>query len=186
MGRMMRNMKLVFSNNVSGEERLPTSTPLNRTHFLERSSNNIEMDLKIVTKEQASFTELLENEEGIILDLQSLRYYTLNAAAIYLWKQIRTGSAVAFDELTASLAASFRISAEEAEADVRSYLSALESQGLIWYSEGPAPAYGMELDPAVGGLPEYEPPQLQLSNSLTLASTTDDSSASVVEMASAA
>lgn len=173
-------MKLVFQQNVSGQEK---DSPLQVSgfgdiFFLERSSKKIEMDMKIVTKEQASFTELLENEEGIILDLQSLHYYTLNAAAVFLWKQIRTGSAVEVEELTASLVASFRISAETAEGDVRAYLGALENQGLIWYSDQASAAYGMELDSAVGCLPDYEPPQLQLSNPLTAAPS--------VEMVSAA
>src|SRR5262249_40115838 len=106
------------------------------------------------------------NEEGIILDLESLHYYTLNAAAIFLWKQLRTGSANTVAELTTAVATGFRINADIAELDVRVFLDELEANGLIWYSETAASAYGKELDSAAGGLPTYEPPQLQLSNSL--------------------
>jgi hypothetical protein len=124
------------------------------------------METKIVTKEQASFTELLDNEEGIILDLENLHYYTLNAAAVFLWKQMRTGSANTVDELSAAMARGFRVNADLAELDVRVFLDELEANGLVWRSDGSLPVYGRDLDAAAGGLPAYEPPQLQLSNSL--------------------
>jgi hypothetical protein len=124
------------------------------------------METKIVTKEQASFTELLDNEEGIILDLENLHYYTLNAAAVFLWKQMRTASANTVEELSAMLAAGFRINSDLAELDVRAFLDELVANGLVWYSDQSVPVYGREMDSAAGGLPSYEPPQLQLSNSL--------------------
>src|SRR5262249_16067790 len=136
------------------------------------------MDLKIVTKEQASFTELLDNEEGIILDLENLHYYTLNAAAVFLWKQIRTGTASTVEELTAAVATGFRINSDLAELDVRVFLDELEANGLISYSDTAIPFYGRELDSAAGGLPTYEPPQLQLSNSLAHVTLSGSSTAS--------
>ena len=41
---------------------------------------------KLMTKEQTSFTELLDNVEGIILDLDNLHYYTLNTTGLFVWK----------------------------------------------------------------------------------------------------
>src|SRR5262245_32214203 len=142
------------------------------------------MDLKIVTKEQASFTELLDNEEGIILDLENLHYYTLNAAAVFLWKRMRTGSANTVEELATALATGFRINADLAELDVRVYLDELEANGLIWHSEIAAPFYGRELDSAAGCLPTYEPPQLQLSNSLAHGTRSGSSTAATGAIAS--
>jgi hypothetical protein len=143
------------------------------------------MDTKIVTKEQASFTELLDNEEGIILDLENLHYYTLNAAAVFLWKHLRTGSAVRVEELCTSMSAGFRINAELAELDVRVFLDELEANGLIYYSDEAAPYYSRDLDAATGGLPTYEPPQLQLSNSLAQVALAGSSTAAVQAIASA-
>ncbi len=121
----------------------------------------------IVTKEQASFTELLDNQEGIILDLENLHYYTLNAAAIFLWKQLRSGSANSADRLTAALAAAFNINADLAELDTRAFLDELDGNGLIFYSEEGVTVSNRALAAINGDLPAYEPPQLKLSNSLT-------------------
>ena len=137
------------------------------------------MQTTIVTKEQASFTELLDNEEAIILDLETLHYYTLNAAAIFLWKHLRSGSANTVEELMASLAAAFRINADLAELDTRAFLDELESNGLISYLDGAAPVHANELDAAAGCLPAYEPPQLQLSNSLAQVALSGSGTAAV-------
>jgi hypothetical protein len=121
----------------------------------------------IVTKEQASFTELLDNQEGIILDLENLHYYTLNAAAVYLWKQMRSGSANTAESLTVALAGAFNINADLAELDTRAFLDELEGNGLIFHSEFDVTAANKSLAAGNGELPAYEPPQLKLSNSLT-------------------
>ncbi len=142
------------------------------------------MQTTIVTKEQASFTELLDNEEAIILDLETLHYFTLNAAAIFLWKQLRTGAAKTVEELSAALATAFRINADLAELDTRAFLDELESNGLIAYLEGAAPRYTSELDAAAGCLPVYEPPQLQLSNSLTQVALSGSGTAAVAAIGS--
>ncbi len=122
---------------------------------------------KIVTKEQASFTELLDNTEGIILDLENLHYYTLNAAAVYLWKQLRSGSANTIETLTAALATSFNLNADLAELDARAFLDELEGNGLVFYSDYGVTVSNRALAEINGELPTYEPPQLKLSNSLT-------------------
>ncbi len=120
---------------------------------------------QIVTKEQSSFTELLDNREGVILDLENLHYYTLNATAVFLWKQLRSANANTVEMLSASLAQAFRINPDLAELDTRAFLSDLEGNGLVASSEIQIAAQA--LPPPAEELPEYEPPQLKLSNSLT-------------------
>ncbi len=122
---------------------------------------------KIVTKEQASFTELLDNQEGIILDLENLHYYTLNAAAVFLWKQMRSASANTAESLSAALAGAFNINADLAELDTRTFLDELEGNALIFHSEFDVTVINKALTATNGDLPAYEPPQLKLSNSLT-------------------
>ena len=122
---------------------------------------------KIVTKEQASFTELLDNQEGIILDLENLHYYTLNAAAMFMWKQMRSGSANTAELLRAALAKAFNINADLAELDTRAFLDELEGNALVFYSELDVTVVNKALAVSNGELPAYEPPQLKLSNSLT-------------------
>lgn len=121
---------------------------------------------KIVTKEQASFTELLDNQEGIILDLENLHYYTLNAAAVFLWKQMRSGSASTAENLSAALAKAFKINDDLAELDTRAFLDELEGNALVFHSEFDT-VINKALAVRSGDLPAYEPPQLKLSNSLT-------------------
>jgi hypothetical protein len=120
----------------------------------------------IITKAQASFTELLDDREAIILDLENLHYYTLNAAGILLWKQLRSAAAHTADALSAALAAAFDLQPERAAHDTQAWLDELARHGLVTYAalNGHSPAPPL-LAPA--GLPPYEAPKLQLANSLS-------------------
>lgn len=123
---------------------------------------------KIVAKEQASFTELLDDQEAIILDLENLHYYTLNAAAILLWKRLRAGAAQTLTALATALAKTFGIKQEQAELDTRDFLAQLSCNGLIEFVTGePGTATPAVSGAPSAGLPAYTPPQLKLSNSLT-------------------
>ncbi|HZS04502.1 MAG TPA: PqqD family protein [Blastocatellia bacterium] len=122
---------------------------------------------KVVASEQASFTELLENQEGIILDLGNLHYYTLNPTAVFLWKQLQNKTTQTVETLSRSLARAFTISLGQAEAGTQAFLEELRQYGLVSYS-----ALGGEDIPAdiaesaVVSLPAYEVPQLRISQSL--------------------
>lgn len=120
---------------------------------------------QIVTKEQATFTELLDDREAIILDLENLHYYTLNATALFLWKQLRAGAATTVEQLSQALSGAFNINGDLAQSDTRAFLDELEGNGLIYYAQARGPVYGKLA--AMGALPAYEAPQLQVSNSLT-------------------
>lgn len=139
--------------------------------------------MKIVTKEQASFTELLDDQEGIILDLENLHYYTLNAAAVFLWKRMRSGVAGDAEALSRALSSAFKINADLAELDTRAFLDELEGNGLISYSEFESANRNKSLAAANGELPAYEPPQLQLSNSLTQVTLSGSSTVAVAALA---
>jgi|GEM_PF-424246 len=122
---------------------------------------------KVVIKEQASFTELLDHREAIILDLENLHYYSLNAAASFLWKQLRARAVHTAESLSAALAAAFGINAGQAASETHAWLNELEQYGLISYA-----ALGVEEKlanpgtPTTEPLPPYAPPLLKLSNSL--------------------
>jgi hypothetical protein len=120
----------------------------------------------IATKALASFTELFDDQEGFILDLENLHYYTLNAAAVFLWKQMRLSDAATIEGLSTALAAAFNINPDLAELDTRAFLDELEGNGLIAYyefSEIPQVIPSLVASLYSG----YEPPQLTVSNSLT-------------------
>jgi hypothetical protein len=120
----------------------------------------------IVTKAQASFTELIDDQEGIILDLETMHYYTLNTAAVFLWKQMRLSDAATVEGLSMALADVFNINPDLAELDTRTFLDELEGNNLIAYYEfeGVLPVIPSMVAVTYS---RYEPPQLTVSNSLT-------------------
>jgi hypothetical protein len=120
---------------------------------------------KIITKAQASFTELLDNREAIILDLDNLHYYTLNAAGILLWKHLRSESAQTATDLSAVLAAAFHLSPEHADLDTVAWLDEMSRNGLISYHAPHTHPPARPL-PTPADLPPYEAPHLKLANSL--------------------
>lgn len=119
-----------------------------------------------VTKEQASFTELIDHQESIILDLESLHYYSLNAAATLLWKHLRSGRATTLAALSQKLAAAFEIDVETAEEDTRRFIEELCQEHLLLISEESAPGRSTFSFPSSTDLPSYEPPGVKSSNSV--------------------
>ena len=123
---------------------------------------------KLATKEQTSFTELLDHQEAIILDLENLHYYTLNAAATLLWNQLRAGTASTVDELSTALSVAFSINAEQAELDTRAYLDELTRYGLVSSATREAQELSRSASESIQKISlAYEPPQLKVSNSLS-------------------
>lgn len=121
---------------------------------------------KLMTKEQTSFTELLDNVEGIILDLDNLHYYTLNTTGLFVWKQLRSGASQTREQLSAALGQAYLVDASSIEMEVESFLEELETNGLIHESNEEAP-FSAKVAESNGQLPTYEAPRLKLSNSLT-------------------
>jgi hypothetical protein len=120
---------------------------------------------KFLTKEQTSFTELLDNVEGIILDLDNLHYYTLNSTGLFIWKQLRSGLSQTREQLAEALSQSFSQSPDAVASDLMIFLEELEGNGLIHKSEVEGLVNGSVT--VSGTLPSYEAPRLKLSNSLT-------------------
>ena len=89
---------------------------------------------RYVTKEQASFTELIDHQESILLDLENLHYHSLNAAATLLWKHLRSGSATSVEELSDKLAAAFDLTANIAELDTRQFIQELLQNHLVAFT----------------------------------------------------
>jgi hypothetical protein len=119
-----------------------------------------------VTKAQASFTELLAEREAIILDLENLHYYTLNAPAIFLWKQLGARVAQTASSLARRLASAFNLNDDtQAERDVHGFLDELRGFGLIEATDAPANASSSVFEKLT--FAAYEAPQLRLSNSLS-------------------
>jgi len=119
-------------------------------------------------KEETSFTELVENREAVLLDLDNLHYYTLNGTAIEIWRWMRGGEAATLGQVLSNLDGAFRLPEADfgrVEQEVSRFLSELEQNGLLRLSEGSRPEEGGAARGA-GDRP-YVPPQLKLASSLS-------------------
>jgi Coenzyme PQQ synthesis protein D (PqqD) len=121
---------------------------------------------QFVTKEQASFTELIDHQESILLDLENLHYYSLNAAATLLWKHLRSGSATTIEQLTGKLASAFAISLERAERDTRQFVEGLMRDRLLSETEEQVIGRTAFSFPTPNDLPAYESPCVKTSSSV--------------------
>ena len=121
---------------------------------------------QFVTKEQASFTELIDHQESIILDLENLHYYSLNAAATLLWKHLRSGSATTLEALSGKLATAFALSLATAERDTRQFVEGLIQDHLLLEADEKVVGKTVFSFPTPNELPTYEPPCVKSSNSV--------------------
>lgn len=75
------------------------------------------------------FTQL-DDGSGVLLNLGSGLYYTLNRAGVVVWKAIGEGQSD-ISSITLCLRASFDVDAAEAEREASRLLSELQKDGLI-------------------------------------------------------
>lgn len=118
------------------------------------------------TKEQASFTELIDHQESVLLDLESLHYYSLNAAATLLWKHLRAGSANSATELSHRLATAFQLAPTTAEADTQQFIDELLHHQLIAVTDEPVTGLSTFVFPTTNELSAYEPPAVKTSSAV--------------------
>ena len=67
--------------------------------------------------------------EGILVDLQTKRYYQLNETALIVWQALENGDAV--EEIIAKLTSVYDIGLAHARTSLESLLTRLESYRLI-------------------------------------------------------
>ena len=121
---------------------------------------------KLVTKEQASFTELIEHQESVLLDLESLHYYSLNSSATLLWKYLRSGNANTFEELNFELAKAFGVSPETTATETAQFLQKLRQDRLIVVTEEAVTKRSGFIFAAAGQLSKYEAPAVKTSDTV--------------------
>ncbi len=83
--------------------------------------------------ERALLTELGDGT-GVLLDLDSKFYFTLNDTAIYVWKLLTARSSLSRDELVSELSREYAVEADAARADLDSVLETLSRERLILVS----------------------------------------------------
>jgi hypothetical protein len=74
----------------------------------------------------------MKDGTGVLLDLESKFYFTLNVTGVAVWKLLAAGEAETADELAARIARDFDApSLEAVEADVAALLAELGAEGLV-------------------------------------------------------
>ncbi len=121
---------------------------------------------KLVTKEQASFTELIEHQESVLLDLESLHYYSLNSSATLLWKYLRSGNANTFEELNHELAKAYGVSPETTATETAQFIQKLRQDRLILVTEEAVTKRTGFIFAAAGQLSNYEAPAVKTSDTV--------------------
>ena len=74
------------------------------------------------------FTEF-EGDEGVLVDLNSKRYYTLNETATLVWRGLEKGLSKA--EIVSQMTDAYDVTPERAAASVESLLASLQSHQLL-------------------------------------------------------
>jgi hypothetical protein len=85
---------------------------------------------RYLASERALLTELGDGT-GVLLDLDSKFYFTLNETAICLWRLLSKRPGSSPQQLSEQLAREFEVEPSEAAADVEALLSALRREHLV-------------------------------------------------------
>lgn len=71
----------------------------------------------------------LDDDESVLLDLNTRRYYTVNETGILIWSQLKEGKGV--HDICKAVAGEFEISADDATTFVEVFITSLEKEGLV-------------------------------------------------------
>jgi hypothetical protein len=71
----------------------------------------------------------LDDDESVLLDLNTRRYYTVNETGVLIWAQLKEGKGIL--EICNVVAGEFEISADDASTFVEVFISSLEKEGLV-------------------------------------------------------
>jgi hypothetical protein len=74
------------------------------------------------------FTEF-EGDEGVLVDLNSKRYYTLNETATLVWRALEKG--LSKEEIVGQLTAAYDVTPEHAAASIDALVNSLRSHKLL-------------------------------------------------------
>jgi hypothetical protein len=74
----------------------------------------------------------LDDGEGVLVDLNAKRYYTLNETAIFVWRRLE--KRLHAEEIARELADSYEVSPERAAASVKHLLAELTQRNLLTHA----------------------------------------------------
>jgi hypothetical protein len=71
----------------------------------------------------------LEEQEVVLLHLESMRYYSFNLTGRHIWQGLKQG--LSLDEISRQLQADFEVDADQAERSVLDLVTELREQQLV-------------------------------------------------------
>jgi hypothetical protein len=71
----------------------------------------------------------LEEQEVVLLHLQSMQYYSLNLTGRHIWQGLKQG--LSLEEISRQLQADFEVEADQAERSVLGLVAELHGQQLV-------------------------------------------------------
>lgn len=89
----------------------------------------IDPDVKLRSNPRCILTEL-EDRTGVLLNIDTKFYFTLNDTGVFLWKQLAQGPCSS-EELAQRLSSEFDVSSQQALPDVQALVAELEANRLI-------------------------------------------------------
>jgi hypothetical protein len=85
----------------------------------------------VVEKLSSAVYTPLDDGTGVLLNLETLVYFSLNRTAAAVWQQIEAHKSSSFDELTALVCEKFDVSANTAHQEIVSFVRRLEQLGVV-------------------------------------------------------
>jgi len=67
----------------------------------------------------------LENGNGVLLNMDTLCYYSLNKTGVAVWKQLEQKNSVALEDITRSICERFDVTEDAAQIDLRAFVEHL-------------------------------------------------------------
>jgi len=85
----------------------------------------------VVEKLSSAVYTPLEDGTGVLLNVETLVYFSLNRTAATVWQQLEAQKSLSFDDLTAVICEKFDVSASTARQEVDSFVRKLEQLGVV-------------------------------------------------------
>jgi len=85
----------------------------------------------VVEKLSSAVYTPLDDGTGVLLNVETLVYFSLNRTAAAVWQQIEAQNSPSFDDLTAVICEKFDVSASTARPEVDSFVRRLEQLGVV-------------------------------------------------------
>jgi hypothetical protein len=80
--------------------------------------------MRVAKLSQTVFTPL-EDGTGVLLNLETLRYYNLNRTGAAAWREIEAETSASLDKIVASICVRFDVAEEAARIDARAFIEHL-------------------------------------------------------------